>query len=89
MLSRIKLCRGGAHFVCFALIKLLQRYCSKMYYNIIIDIKNFYDQPIYSDTKRKLATGQRGDYTAVWLLDYKYIKNYYKLIAVDLPGHKN
>ena len=31
-----------------------------------------------------LATSQGEDYTPRCLLDYKYIKNHYRLIAVDL-----
>ena len=53
-------------------------------YTVIIDGKNFFDQPIKNDLKkydniRKIATGQGDD-----LLDYHYFKNYYKSIAVDL-----
>ena len=46
-------------------------------YNVIIDGKNFFDQPI------KIATGQVDDYTTGCLLDYPYFKDSYK-IAVDL-----
>ena len=58
-------------------------------YNIVINGKIFYDQPIDSDIKRyeeisKLTTGQGEDYTTACLLDYDYIKNHYRLIAVDL-----
>ena len=61
--------------------------------NIIINGKNFYDQPIYSDTKRfeeirKLTTGQGEDHTTGCLLDYDHIKNDYRLIAVDLSRKK-
>ena len=47
-----------------------------------------YDQPIDSDIKRygeirKLTTGQAEDYATGCLLDYDYIKNHYRLIAVD------
>ena len=57
-------------------------------YNVIVNGKNFHDQPIYSDIKRyeeirKSTTGQGEDYTTGCLLIYEYIKNY-KLIAVDL-----
>ena len=57
---------------------------------MIINGKNFYDQPVYSDIKRyekirKLTTGQGEDYT---ILDYHYIKNDYRLIAVDLSRQK-
>ena len=33
---------------------------------------------------KKLTTGQGEDYTTRYLLDYGYIKNHYRLIAVDL-----
>ena len=62
-------------------------------YNVIIDRKNFYDQAIDSDIKwyeeiRKLTTGQSEDYTTECFLDYDYIKNHYRLIAVDLSRQK-
>ena len=62
-------------------------------YNVIINGKNFYDQSIDSDIKRyeeikKLTTGQGEDYTAGCLLDYNFIKNHYRLIAVDLRRQK-
>ena len=55
--------------------------------------KNFYDQATDSDIKRceevtKLTTAQGEDYTTVCLLDYNYIKNNYRLIAVDLSRQK-
>ena len=58
-------------------------------YNIMIDGKNFFDQPVKNDKVtyeniRKVATGQGDDYTTGCLLDYTYFKNYYKMIAVDL-----
>ena len=58
-------------------------------YNVIIDGKNFFDQPI-KDNKitygniRKIATGQGGHYTTGCLLDYAYFRNVYKMIAIDL-----
>ena len=33
---------------------------------------------------KKLTTGKGEDYTTECLLDYDYIKNHYRLIAVDL-----
>ena len=56
-------------------------------------LQNFYYQPVDSDIKRfeeigKLTTGQRADYTTGCLLDYDYIKNYYRVIAVDLSRQK-
>ena len=58
-------------------------------YNVMIDGKNVFDQPINSDLKtyeniRKIATGQGDDYTTGCLLDYSYFKDYYKMIAIDL-----
>ena len=58
-------------------------------YNIIIYGKNFYDQAVDSDIKRyeeirKLTIRQGEGYTTGRLLDYDYIKNYYKLKAIDL-----
>ena len=55
--------------------------------------KNFCDQAIDSDIKRyeeirKLSTGQGENYTTGCLLDYNYIKNNYRLIAVDLSRQK-
>ena len=58
-------------------------------YNVIIDEKNFFDQPVKNDKVtyeniRKIATGQGDDYTTGCLLDYTYFKKYYKMIAIDL-----
>ena len=49
-------------------------------YNVIIDGKNFFDQPINSMTKtckniRKTATSQGDDYTTGCFLDYSYFKD--------------
>ena len=61
--------------------------------NIIINERKFYDQPIDSNIKqyveiRKLTTGQGQDYTSGCLLDYEYIKNSYRLIAIGLSSQK-
>ena len=58
-------------------------------YNVMIDGKNFFDQPINSNIKtyeniRKIATGKGDDYTTGCLLDYSYFKENYKMIAIDL-----
>ena len=55
----------------------------------MIDGKSFFDQPINSNLKtyetiRKFATGQGDDYTTGCLLDYSYVKDHYKMIAIDL-----
>ena len=62
-------------------------------YNIEIDGRNFYDQPINDLIKRyhkvrKVSTGQGDDYTTGCLLDYKYLKENYRLIAADLSRQK-
>ena len=62
-------------------------------YTVLINRKNFYDQPVDSDVKRygeirQLRTGQGEDYTTGFLLDYDYIKNHYRLIAVYLSRQK-
>ena len=62
-------------------------------YNVIINGKNFNDQPSDSDIKRyeeirKLTTDQGEDFAAGCLLDYDCIKNHYRLIVVDLNKQK-
>ena len=62
-------------------------------YNVLIDGRNFHNQPINDLVKqhnkiRKTATGQGDDYTTGCLLDYQYLKDYYNLTAVDLSKQK-
>ena len=62
-------------------------------YNVLIDGRNFYDQPINDQIKkyneiRKIATGKGDDYTTGCLLNYAYFKDHYQLIAVDLSKQK-
>ena len=62
-------------------------------YNIEIDGRNFYDQPINDSFKqydevRKVSTVQGDDYTTVCLLDFAYFEENYKLIAADLSKQK-
>ena len=62
-------------------------------YNVMIDRKFFFDQPINNMIKtyeniRKITIGQGDDYTTSCLLDYTYFKKYYKMIAVDLSKQK-
>ena len=62
-------------------------------YNVIIDGRNFYDNPIESDVEKyrelkKVIIGKGQDYTTGSLLDYYYFKNYYELVAVDLSKQK-
>ena len=58
-------------------------------YSIIINGEKFFDHPIKNnrvtyENIRKIATGQGYDYTTGCLLNYQYIKDYYKMIAIDL-----
>ena len=62
-------------------------------YNVLIDGRNFYDQPINDQIKkydeiRKISTGKGDNYTTGFLLDYQYFKDHYQLIAVDLSKQK-
>ena len=62
-------------------------------YNVLIDGRNCYDQPINDQIKkydeiRKIATGKGDDYATGCLLDYQYFKGHYQLIAVDLSKQK-
>ena len=62
-------------------------------YNIEIDGRNFYDQPIDNsieqyDEVRKISTGQGDDYTTGCLLDYSYFRKNYRLLAADLSKQK-
>ena len=62
-------------------------------YNVIIDGRNFYDNPIESDIEKdrelkKVMIANREDYTTGSLLDYDYFKNNYKLVAADLSKQK-
>ena len=55
----------------------------------MINGENFFDQPkkynkVTYENIRKIATGQGDDYTTGCLLDYPYLTDTYKMIAVDL-----
>ena len=63
-------------------------------YNVMIDGRSFFDQPIKNDLKtydniRKIEIGQSDDYTTGCLLDYPYFKKHYKSIAIDLSKQQN
>ena len=62
-------------------------------YNIEIDGRNFYDQPINDSIKqydepRKVSTGQADDYATECLLDFAYFEKNYRLIVADLSKQK-
>ena len=58
-------------------------------YNVIIDGRNFYDNPIESDIKKyrelkKVMIGKGEDNTTGSLFDLNYFNKHYELVAVDL-----
>ena len=62
-------------------------------YNVIIDGRNFYDNPIESDIEKyrelkKVMIGKGEDNTTESLLDFNYFNKHYKLVAVDLSKQK-
>ena len=62
-------------------------------YNVIIDGRHFYDNPIESDIEKyrelkKVMIGKGEDYTTGSLLDFNYFDKHYKLVAVDLTKQK-
>ena len=62
-------------------------------YNVIIDGRNFYDNPIESDIEKytelkKVMIGKGEDYTTGSLLDFNYFDKDYKLVAADLSKQK-
>ena len=57
-------------------------------YNVFIDGRNFYDNPVESDIEKyrelkKVMIGKGEDYTTGSLLDFNYFDKHYKLVAVD------
>ena len=62
-------------------------------YNVIIEGRNFNDNPIESDVEKyrelkKVMIGKGEYYTTGSLLDYNYFKKHYKLVAIDLSKQK-
>ena len=62
-------------------------------YNVIIDGRNFYDNPIENNIEKyrelkKVMIGKGQDYTTGSLLDFNYFDKHYKLVAVDLSKQK-
>ena len=58
-------------------------------YNVLIDDRNIYDQPINDQIKKygaipKIATGKGNSYATGCLLDYQYFKDHYQLICYNL-----
>ena len=62
-------------------------------YNVLVDRRNFYDQPINDPVKkydeiRKITIGKGDNYATRCLLSYDYFKDNYELIAVDLSKQR-
>ena len=62
-------------------------------YDVVIDGRNFYDNPIESDMEKyrelkKVMIGKEEDYTTGSLLDFNFFDKHYKLVAVDLSKQK-
>ena len=58
-------------------------------YNVTINGENFFDQPIKNykvtyENIRKIATSQGDYYTTGCLVNYPYVNDTYKMIAIDL-----
>ena len=63
-------------------------------YNVLIDGRNFYDEPINDQIKkydeiRKIATGKVDNYATECLLDFQYFKDHYQLICCNLSQQKD
>ena len=70
-----------------------KKYFLRSVYNIEIDRRSFYDQPVNDSVKqyyeiRKISTGQSDDYTSGCLLEFAYFEKNYRLIAADLSKQK-
>ena len=62
-------------------------------YNVIIDGRNFYDNPIEIDIEKyrelkKVMIGKGKDHITGSLLDFNYFDKHCKLVAVDLSKQK-
>ena len=58
-------------------------------YDVMIDGKKLFHQPVRNNLRTygntwKIATSQGDDYTAGYLLEYPYFKEYYNIIGIDL-----
>ena len=56
-------------------------------FDVLIDGKSFFDLPVKNEEKRYekiIKMSNNNDYTIVYLLDFAYFREDYKLIAIDL-----
>ena len=62
-------------------------------FNVLVDGRNFYDQPISSDTKKyeellKMTNRRGKSYERGCLLDFNYYKKHYSIITCNLSRQK-
>ena len=88
--------KSSRHIYTFCFIKwewlikfqeILSSNRKKKYYNVMIDGRHFFDQPVKRDIRTydnmpKIASFQGDDYTIWCFLDYPYFESYNKLIAI-------
>ena len=70
-----------------------RKYYLPILFNVVIDERNFYENPIESDIEKyrelkKVMIGKGEDCTTGSSLDYNYFDKHYKLVAVDLSKQK-
>ena len=55
-------------------------------FNVLIDRKSFFDLPVKNEEvyEKIIGTSNNNDYTTGNLLDFAYLKENYRLIAIDL-----
>ena len=61
-------------------------------FNVLIDNKPFFDQPVKSKQgayEKLVKMSRNDDYTTGNLLKFSYHQNYYKLIGIDLSRQTN
>ena len=58
-------------------------------FNVLIDVKTFFEIPVKNKEQAYEAIiemSKNNDYTTDNLLDYEYLKDHYKLSAIDYPN---
>ena len=58
-------------------------------FNVLIDNKPFFDQPVKNKQEVYEKMSRNDDYTTGNLLDFSYYQNYYKLIGIYLSRQTN
>ena len=68
---------------------IVQQTVEIKHYNVMTDGQKSFDQPVRNNLRtydgiQKIATGKGDDYTTGCLLDYNYLNDYYKMMAIDV-----